>query len=159
MAWAQASTGEHLSQTVRQDMGLLRYGRDSSVICRRPVRVASEVDSREQREGPYLNQGDHLPANVRSTRVDSLTATRPAFRHPRLLISGSRLSAAHAGTQNPLTPRWVGPVGWGPEGTPHLVCRLGRWANLGLFPKPPLCHVESSSLRFRNGQGYANKVA
>lgn len=112
----------------------MRYGRDSSVICRRPVCVASEVDISEQREGPYLNQGDHLPANVRSTRVDSLTATRPAFRHPRLLISGSRLSAAHAGTQNPLTPRWVGPVGWGPEGTPHLVCRLDGGRTRACFP-------------------------
>lgn len=149
MAWAQVSTGEHLSQTVRQDMGLMRYGRDSSVICRRPVRVASEVDSSEQREGPYLNQGDHLPANVRSTRVDSLTATRPAFRHPRLLISGSRLSATHAGTQNPLTPRWI-PVGWGPEGTPHLVCRLDGGRTWACFPNHlsaiPLSAVSASIL-------------
>lgn len=44
------------------------------------------------------NQGDHDPANVHPTRVDSLTTTRPAFRHLRLLISGSRQSVAHLGT-------------------------------------------------------------
>lgn len=52
MAWAQLGSSEHLSQIARRDKGLLRYGRFSSVICRRPVCAPSEVDTNEQREGP-----------------------------------------------------------------------------------------------------------
>lgn len=133
MAWAQLTTREHPSQTVRPGQGFLRFLGDLP-----PARTyAIRSGNKSRREAPYLNQGDHLPANVRSTRVDSLTATRPAFRHPRLLISGSHLSAAHAGTQNPLTPRWIGPVAWRPEGTtgtPHLVCRLDGGRTCTCFP-------------------------